>query len=250
MKNIKKSLALILCLIPLALTGCSGVSPESAGLPATAVDESNYVKPTDPLNLPGAESGQASEARNFEIVLDASGSMAGSPIEEAKQAIHAFVNSLPKDREINLGLVVFDGGGIREAVALGSAASKDRAQFLQQIDAVEAGGGTPLADAMNVGTAALLKQCQRQLNYGDYREIVVTDGAPDFGQNLDAACSQAASFGFSIYTIGFGIDDGHPLKNWATSYETAASADELTRKLQNTAAEPDNYVAPTYSPTK
>lgn len=250
MKSLTKNLmAFILCMVALSLTACGEVSNVSSNSPQAVVDQSGYIQLRDPLALPSAPQGEASNARNFMIVLDGSGSMAGSAIKEAKQALHAYVDGLPKDREINLGLVVFDGSGIRSAVEFGSTASKDRTQFLQQIDNVEAGGGTPLADAMNVGTDALLKQCQRQLNYGDYRMIVVTDGEPDFGQNLDAACSQAASFGFSIYTIGFNIGDGHPLKQWATSYETAASADELARKLQNTAAEPDNYV-PTYKPTK
>lgn len=250
---IRNLMAMLLCVMALSLTACGEVTETGPSSPpgtseATAVDDSRYVKLKDPLAQPGCQAGEASYARNFQVVLDASGSMAGSAIVEAKQAIHAFVNGLPKDREINLGLVVFDSSGIREPIALGSPESKNRARFLKEVDSVEAGGGTPLADAINVGTAAMLKQCQRQLNYGDYRQIIVTDGAPDWGQNLDVACSEAASYGFAIYTIGFGIGDGHPLKNWATSYETASSADELTQKLQNTAAEPEEYV-PTYSPT-
>ncbi len=248
MKHLTKNLmALTLCLTALSLTACGDIAPsgtsESSPPAVAQVDQSGYVQLQDPLGQQGAQPGQISTARNFEIVLDASGSMAGSAIEEAKQAIHSFVQSLPAD--INVGLVVFDGSGIQEKVSLESPAAKNRQQFLQEVQSVDAGGGTPLADAMNVGSGALLKQCQRQLNYGDYRLIVVTDGQPDWGQDLDKACSTAASYGFSIYTIGFNIDDGHPLKNWATSYETASSADELTRKLQNTAAEPDNYV-PTY----
>jgi len=249
MKNpIRNLMAFALCLMAVSLTACT-TTTEAPGGP-TPVDNNGYMQLRDPLTVQGALQGEPSDARNFMIVLDGSGSMAGSPIEQAKQALHAYVDQLPKDREINLGLVVFDGSGIRTAVELGSAASKNRSQFLEQVDSVQAGGSTPLANAMNEGTDSLLKQAQRQLNYGDYRMIVVTDGAPDPGQDLDAACSAAASYGFGIYTIGFNIDDGHPLKNWATSYETADSAESLATKLQNTLAEPDKYVAPTYSPTK
>ncbi len=229
------------------LTGCS-VSTTDPSAPSTVatVDESGFVKPLDPLAQPGAPAGEISNARNILVVLDGSGSMAGQPMYEAKQALHAYVNGLHPD--INLSFVVFVNDEIRTVVPFGSSASKNRREFLAQVEAVEAGGGTPLVEAIEEATTQLLTQCQRQLNYGDFRMVVVTDGDATGRKDYDTVCSRAASFGFPIYTIGFNLGDDHALRQWATSYETASNAQELARTLQNTAAEPENYV-PTYSPT-
>lgn len=259
MKNLYRNLmAFALCLVAVSLTACSDLpSGSSTSTPSSStgdsqpvVDQSGYVNLRDPLTEPGAPVGQACDARNFLIVLDGSGSMAGAPLEQAKQAIHAYVNSLPAGRKINLGLVAFENDQIETKVTFDSPAATNRAAFLQAVDSVDANGGTPLAEAISAGTDVLLKQCQLQLNYGDYRMIVVTDGEATGSMSLDDACTKLSSYGFSLYTIGFNINSDHALKKWATSYETADSADSLAKKLQNTAAEPDAYVPPTYTPTK
>ena len=62
--------------------------------------------------------------RNYYVVFDASGSMAESKcsgretkLAVAKSAFSEFADKLPMDA--NLGLLVFDGRGIRELIALG-----------------------------------------------------------------------------------------------------------------------------------
>lgn len=240
-KSTTTLLAFLISAMPFVLTGC-GDAPSGSSSQSQYVELSNppQADSSEPGTAPQAPTveGQVSDTLNLEFVLDGSGSMAGQPIEDAKAAIHACIDALPKDKTINLGLVVFDGGGIREAIALGSDQSTNRQYFLQQVDAVEAGGGTPLADAMNVATAAMQKQFERQCRYGNFRQIIVTDGQPDWGQNLDAACSNAVASHATLYTIGFGIGDDHPLKAWALSYQTADSASALTAKLKEATAEP------------
>lgn len=240
------AISIAFALTPMLLTGCGDSSSSSSGYveltqpapPASDAPPSADAQPISEPAKPPEEQGTVSEALNLEFVLDGSGSMAGSAIQEAKAAIHACVDSLPKDKEINLGLVAFDGNGIRETVELGSADSRDRVKFLEQVDAIQAGGGTPLADAMRVASAAVAKQYKRQCYFGNYRMIIVTDGAPDFGQDLNGACADAVSNHASIYTIGFGIGNDHPLRNWARSYETADSGAALTAKLKEATAEP------------
>jgi Mg-chelatase subunit ChlD len=78
---------------------------------------------------------------------------------------------VPKD--VNLGLYVFDRNGERQVVPL---ASNNRAAFLAAIDQVDAAGATPLGDAIGKGAHALVKEYKKQLGYGDYRLIVITDG--------------------------------------------------------------------------
>src|SRR5262249_6023766 len=79
-------------------------------------------------------------ARNYYIVLDASGSMnekgcsgEQTKMRAAKEALGVFVDSVPKDA--NLGLVVFDGRGVNEWLPIGT---NNRPEFRRLIDGVRA----------------------------------------------------------------------------------------------------------------
>ena len=195
---------------------------------------------------PGAE---VSLARNFYFIFDGSGSMTDSlsrsctggkksrrKIDGAQWAVAEFMKAVPSN--VRLGLYVFDTGGAREVVPL---AADNRAQFLKAVGDVHAGGGTPLAAAIRNGTDALVKQYQKQLGYGEFRLVVVTDGLAD---DIPAAAVYAAQRGIPIYAIGLCIGGDHPLRQYCVSYRAADSFDDLQRGLEDTLAElPD--VAPT-----
>lgn len=68
---------------------------------------------------------------------------------------------------------MFDGSETREVLPIGSG---NRAQFLAEIDRISAGGGTPLGASVHSGANALVHQYKKQLGYGEYRLIVITDG--------------------------------------------------------------------------
>jgi hypothetical protein len=185
-----------------------------------------------------ATEGEASLTRNFYFIFDGSGSMsercAGQQkIVGAKVAVERFLEKVPADA--NLGLLVFDNHGTREVVSLGS---NNRVQFLQAIMEVDNGGGTPLATSIVIGSDRLVEQYKKQLGYGDFRLIVVTDGQ---ASGIPDAANYAASYGIPIYAIGLCIEGDHPLHSFAISYREAGNYEDLERALEETVAETEVY---------
>lgn len=187
--------------------------------------------------------GEQSARRNFYFVFDGSGSMAGK-LDAAKRAVNSFMKSVPND--VNLGLYVFDEGGSREAVSLGP---NNREAFLKMVNRVEAGGGTPLGASMFTGCNALLGQYKKQLGYGEYRLIVVTDGEPSDGNEFNKACEYARQAKVPIYAIGYNVPGGnHPLRDprYTVSYREATDEKSLQRGLEEVTAETETYDAQSF----
>ncbi|MFQ5869004.1 MAG: VWA domain-containing protein [Candidatus Zixiibacteriota bacterium] len=242
----KNVTAVLVCLLLITLTffvGCGeekpgkGVSKGRAGAspgPTEAKAQPNYdqiQRAEIPLDDPD---GEASLARNFYFIFDGSGSMGDTQagqvkLKGAKEAVRKFLTKIPADA--NLGLYVFDAGGIREVVPLGS---DNRDAFMQAIDAVKDGGVTPLAESIRFGTDRLVEQYKKQLGYGEYRLIVVTDGK---ASGIPGAAQHAARYSMPIYAIGLFIEGDHPLRTYALSYREANDYEDLERALEETLAE-------------
>lgn len=185
---------------------------------------------------------EVSLARNFYFVFDGSGSMGDPPdsdcrgsasygdkLEGAQWAVIEFLKNVPED--INIGLYVFDNNDSREVVPLGS---DNRDAFIQAIHSVRAGGGTPLADSLVHATNQLVQQYKKQLGYGEYRIVVVTDG---IAEAIPQAAVFAMEYGIPIYAIGLCVGSDHPLRTYAVSYRAADSFEDLARGLEETLAE-------------
>lgn len=184
--------------------------------------------------------GEPSLVRNFYFIFDGSGSMGEHlhgerKIVGAKQAVRRFIEQVPSD--VHLGLFIFDRQGKREVVSL---EANNQQSFLQAIDNIEVGGGTPLARAIEYATDRLKEQRAMQLGYGEYNLIVVTDGKAD---NIPEASEIAVQQGISIYAIGLGIGENHPLNNpdYVVSYTAAENFDQLTQALVEAVAESPVY---------
>jgi Ca-activated chloride channel homolog len=236
------------------LVACDGSSPTTGDTQLSAAPEKASFS-RQPINNSWPPMGQnvvLSQnlmAANYYIVFDGSGSMAdtscgegGRKINAAKQALKQFIRLVPE--AANIGLFVFDAAGVREVASLGA----DRSSILQSIDEVNASGGTPLGEAIKVGSRALTAQAQRQLGYGDYVLVVMTDGQADSESTLSNAVSDIlANTPIVVHTIGFCIDDGHSLnKKGKTLYYTANSAQELSAGLQQVLAEAPDFAPPTF----
>ncbi len=191
---------------------------------------------------------KAELTRNFYFILDGSGSMSeaanrdcggdqrfNDKLEGAKWAVNKFLEHVPDN--VNIGLYVFDNNGKGEAVPLGPA---NRRAFIEAVDKIESGGGTPLAQAIRFGADRLLQQYKKQLGYGEFRLVVVTDGKAD---DIPQAALYAAKYGVPIYTIGLCIGQDHPLRNFSVSYRAADNFAELSSGLQETLAELPNFDA-------
>ncbi len=252
------------------LAACSSSSNSNGAGSDTSADLSK-VKQVDPMTsnevdsdsnnasgggaggeTTGPKKGAMDLTRNFYFVFDGSGSMKDPPpasaqgdhnvpskIVGAKWAVNEFMKNVPKN--VNLGLFVFDAHGEREVLPLGP---NNRQKFLDDINAVQAKGGTPLGDAVGKGALALAKQYKRQLGYGEYKLIVITDGEAD--DRIENGITKAIKYNIPIYTIGFGIGPTHSLRKYSISYRSADSAKQVESALEQAAAELDVFDAPSF----
>ncbi len=242
---------LVLVLLVVAIPGCSSQSPDSTE--QLAESDRDYLhlwktlKPA-PIVIPPDSGGQALLTRNFYFIVDGSGSMRERPTQKcggdqkfadkmagAQWAINKFLEQVPED--VNIGLYVFDSYGKREVVPLGSG---NRESFFKAIANIDAGGGTPLTGAIRVGTNRLVEQYKKQLGYGEFRLVVITDGE---AEDIPGAAVYAARCGIPIYAIGLCVEPNHPLRTFSVSYQAADSFADLSQSLKDTLAELPNYDA-------
>jgi uncharacterized protein with von Willebrand factor type A (vWA) domain len=184
-------------------------------------------------------------AKNYYVVFDGSGSMneegcSGSQkkIVAAKAALASFAASLPA--QANLGLQVFDARGVRERLPLGTG---NRQEFTRLVNEVRANAGTPLRDAVSQAYAKLVDQGAKQLGYGEYHLVIVTDGAADAGQDPTPIVNQLlAESPVVVQTIGFCIGSDHSLNQAGrTIYRAADNAAELRQGLADVLAEAPQF---------
>ena len=200
-----------------------------------------------------APAGEASLTRNFYFIFDGSGSMSesltrqckgdkrfASRLEGAKWAVEQFLPLVPRD--VNLGLWVFDANGNSERVALGP---DKRAQLIAEVQKIRAGGRTPLTESIEQGVNRLVQQRDKQLGYGEFRLVVVTDGEAT-GRPLPQAVAYARERRMPIYTIGLCLSAEHQLRKSSVSYRAADSIEALKLGLEETLAETNVFDPPTF----
>ncbi len=178
---------------------------------------------------------------NYYVILDGSGSMSHSEcsggtskMAAAKTALKQFVLQVPADA--NLGLLVFDQKGVKERMPLGQHARSDLQNAIEQ---VTPGGGTPLSAAISQGYQALVAEANRQLGYGEYHLVVVTDGEANSGFEPNKVVGQVMRDSpVVMHTIGFCIRGDHSLNQQGlTLYKAADNPDSLSEGLQSVLAE-------------
>lgn len=200
-----------------------------------------YIRDTDP------ELSSNLIADNIYVVFDGSGSMEGSGCSNglpkyvaAQNALKIFSKIVPE--ATNLGFLAFDIKGISERVALGI---NNRQQFNNQIMAISVTGGTPLHSAMKIAYEKLTNQAKKQLGYGRYQLVVVTDGQASKGENPNNLVDEITiNSPVEVHTIGFCIDKNHSLnKPGVTVYKSAMDEKSLQQGLESTLAEAPKFSA-------
>lgn len=184
---------------------------------------------------------------NYMAVLDMSGSMKesncagqyGSKAEAARQALAAWLKSIPRDA--NLGLVVFSSNQVQLKVPLGV---DNRDKFVQAVQSTRPDGKTPLKDALAIAYKELERRARYQQGYGEYRIVVITDGMHSSGQDprpvVEAILNNPAN-PVLIYTIGFCIDESALHQPGRTMYQSASNPEELSRGLSQVLAESSQF---------
>jgi hypothetical protein len=183
-------------------------------------------------------------AKNFLLIFDGSGSMkesgcsGGRPkIEVARAAVAEWSQTM--DADANLGLVAFNWKGwYLEPLAAGN-----RDRFINTVNGVEVGGKTPLTEAMERAFGALTRQARKQLGYGEFTIVVVTDGIANDTRLLANRVRQILKVSpIDLYTIGFCIGTDHSLNQpGRTTYKAANNPEELRQGLQEVLAEAEQF---------
>jgi Ca-activated chloride channel family protein len=183
-------------------------------------------------------------AKNYVLIFDGSGSMGEvkcsdnrKKIDVAREAVVEWSKSVPENA--NIGLVAFHN----EGWITGKLSETRRQDFINSVNAVIYGGKTPLTKAFQLAYSDLTRQAQKQLGYGEYTIVVVTDGIANNVGNLSQiveAILQATPI--NIYTIGFCIGENHTLNQpGKTLYKAADNPQELRQGLKAVLAEADTF---------
>ncbi len=250
---------IVAVLLLAGLTACKDAPPEQRQSGQSAVKTAQQAPPqtaSPPPSAvtawPPAPQGEVKLAdnllaANYYVVFDGSGSMLDSQcsgnqtkLETAKDALKEFAASVPADA--NLGLLIFTDSQIRELTPLGAA---NRQQFAEAVQAAHASGDTPLKDAVSAAYARLEEQAVRQLGYGRYVLVVVTDGYASPGQEPAANVSwMLHNTPVELHTIGFCIGENHSLNMpGRTVYKAADNPAALRQGLADVLAEAETFDA-------
>ncbi|HOP28600.1 MAG TPA: VWA domain-containing protein [Spirochaetota bacterium] len=209
-------------------------SSEDGGL-SEAVAEETWPPPSikDEVEVDLKRTG----ARNYYIIFDGSGSMAGEKIEIAKKAFVRFIKIIPD--KSNIGLTSFDANGFHERAPLGSPKNK----IIEEVNKIKAGGNTPLGSCIEIAYQKLGLQAKKQMGYGEYSLIILTDGQATDGNKMGYAVDQILrETPIAIHTIGLKIGTGHALNQPGRIYYKAAeNFEELSKGLDSVLAETENF---------
>ena len=207
-----------------------------------------------PLSYDSVVGGKIDLTKNFYFIFDQSGSMAEycsneEKINVAKKAIIETMKNLSS--QVNVGLMVIGSNTATEYAELlpiGVATDAYKKRFTDIITDIEPLNGTPLVQAIKLVVDKLVIQKKKQLGYGEYRIIVITDGEATDGDVQEAAV-YAIQYAMGIYTIGLCIDTSHPLYQFSVSYHDAENYDELKNALASVTAETTTFDSVAYDST-
>lgn len=178
---------------------------------------------------------------NVVIILDASGSMDARmrgtsmrKIDAAKSALKEVMKRVPETTHI--GLLVFSGRsrGRDWSYPLGP---RDKARLDSAIGAARPSGGTPLGRYIKKGADRLLEERRKQLGYGTYRLLVVTDGEADDVSLVEKYTPDVVARGITVDVIGVDMNARHTLATKVHSYRSANDPSSLKKAIAEVFAE-------------
>jgi uncharacterized protein YegL len=159
-------------------------------------------------------------------------------IAAAKNAVRKVVAALPPST--NVGLFVF--GNVRNSnpVPIGP---KNDDLINDAIAGIGASGGTPLGEYIQKAADQLLAQREKNLGYGWYQLIVVTDGEANDKKLMDRVATEVLRRGLAMDVIGVGMTNAHSLAKRSTSYRAANDTTALDKALEEVTAETGSNIS-------
>lgn len=136
-----------------------------------------------------------SDERDIVLVLDTSGSMSGTPMEETKKAATKFVNTILEE-DASIGIVTYEDSANRL-----SDFSIDKEYLTGKVANISDGGGTNIESG--------LAEAKSMLDSSNAKKkiiVLMSDGEPNEGkegENLIAYADDIKSEDILIYTLGF-----------------------------------------------
>jgi hypothetical protein len=193
--------------------------------------------------LPASRRACAQDAMsdNVVVVLDASGSMHEvmrrtrvRKMDAAKAALREVLARVPETTHV--GLLVFSARNIRSdwVYPLGPRRDEDLARA---IGLPEPGGQTPLGAYIKKGADRLLQERAKQLGYGTYRLLIVTDGEAQDRALVDRYAPEVVARGITVDVVGVDMRRDHTLATRVHSYRSADDPDSLKRAVAEVFAE-------------
>ncbi|MGL4370326.1 MAG: VWA domain-containing protein, partial [Spirochaetota bacterium] len=150
---------------------------------------------------PAPDAADISE-KDIAFVLDASGSMAGEKLDQAKKALSFCVSNLNKGDRFQIIRFSTEADALFESCANADEPNKRKA--LAYISSLKAAGGTNIEDALKRAIESQ-KQASRP-----YMIVLITDGKPTIGEtNEDLLVAQIRKMNglqTRIFTFGIGYD--------------------------------------------
>jgi Mg-chelatase subunit ChlD len=155
----------------------------------------------------------------IQVLVDRSGSTSGGVIEIAREACYAIGLAMQNVEGVTTAIAAFPGEQEDQLIRL-SAFGERIERYAERFAALEAGGGTPMAEAMLWGAAELLGQDKpRRLL------LLVTDGAYQ-PQRCRRMLDALDAVGIEVLGIGINFDVAHlfPLHRTIDSVDRLAQA--------------------------
>ncbi len=250
----------LLLLIIFIMTGCGEDPPRQASQniskqqktsvnqppqqPVQQEDTNGGAWPFDTQDTQEAELADNLTAKNYILIFDGSGSMGESncaggrrKLDVAKDAVSEWSKSIPSDAY--LGLVAFHRDGWSSLPLT----TGNREKFINAIDQIHSGRGTPLSQALGKAYKIFTTQGRRQLGYGEYTFVVVTDGIADNRNRLSKYVNYVLyQTPIQIHSIGFCIGKHHSLNQpGRTIYKSADNPEQLREGLKEVLAESEVF---------
>ncbi len=142
-----------------------------------------------------------SSTKDVTIVLDHSGSMSGTPLDEARAAAKEIVSRLGSKDHLNV--IAFDDRTDALYSQVQPVTDKNRAAALSFLDHVQAGGGTDIGRALAEALAHQRAKAERPI------VLMLTDGESDAATVFSAAEHDHGNT--RVFTIGLGTGVNRPL---------------------------------------
>ncbi len=137
----------------------------------------------------------AVQRRDLTLLIDASGSMEGAPLETAKRVVSDLLEGLaPADR---FEVIAFASAPQRLTAGLEEATPKSLKRCLQAITSLRAGGSTEMGTALREALSPLRADAQHQV-------VLVSDGYIGFEKELLAQLAHSLPAGVRLHTVGIG----------------------------------------------